>query len=152
MREQNLAITYGGFIEGHPEAGTLHAVCGTTDYTRNELGCDIYNGLRQWNITEVSVLVVWAPYGERDQRLYRVPVSIAPLTTVHESFRLGLQLPADDRIIARNGRTLRPFQPLELDVRPCKGLPHPVRFRVGQSLLGSLKVNARIVIDKIQGE
>ena len=93
--EQDLRITVGGFVEDHPEGGKLEGVCGT-DYTRNVLDCDIYNGLLDRTVTEIMLVVVWSPYGDDNKRFYRVRVSIEPLKTEHVSVRLGLQLPADD--------------------------------------------------------
>jgi hypothetical protein len=108
--EQDLRITFGGFVENHPEGGKLGGVCGTDD-TRNVLNCDIYNGLLDWTVTEITLLVTWSPYGDDDKRYYRVPVSIEPLKTERVSVRLGLQLPPDDRwgfqIMSARGSTAR---------------------------------------------
>ena len=96
QQEQELQITLGGFIADHPEGGALDGVCGLTDYTRNEISCDIYNGLSHWKLTQVTIIVTWYPYEDGDRRDYRLPASLAPLTT--ETFRLGLQLRPDDTL------------------------------------------------------
>ncbi len=95
--EQDLRITFGGFLENHPEGGKLNGVCGTDD-TRNVLNCDIYNGLLDWTVTEIILAVIWSPYGDDDKRYYRVHVSIEPLTTERTTVSLGLQLPPDDMV------------------------------------------------------
>ncbi|MFZ0798888.1 MAG: hypothetical protein WCA13_16015 [Terriglobales bacterium] len=103
--EQNLTITYGGFIQNGPEDQLLNGVCGT-DLTRNVLNCDVHNGLVDWNVTEVTFQVI--PTGDSEQHYYRERLSIAPLQTGHVSIRLGMQLPADDYIKLRGrpgGRT-----------------------------------------------
>ncbi len=92
--DRDLPITYGGFIENHPERGELNGVCGTDD-TRNVLNCDIYNGLLDWTVTEITFVVTWAPYNDDDKRYYRETVSIPPLKTGQVSIRLGMQLPID---------------------------------------------------------
>ena len=93
--EQDLQITLGGFIEGHPEEGALAGTCTTNDYARTEMRCDLYNGLSNWNITQVTIVVVWAPYQDDNKRIYRVPVASPSLTTQQVKFKLGLQLPPD---------------------------------------------------------
>lgn len=98
--EQDLRITFGGFVENHPERGELGGVCGT-DNTRNVLNCDIYNGLLDWTVTEITLVVTWSPYESENKRYYRVPVSIEPLKTDRVSVRLGLQLPPDDMVGTR---------------------------------------------------
>ena|SRR6202030_1712613 len=100
--EQDLPITFGGFTEGHPERGELNGVCGT-DETRNVLNCDIYNGLLDWTVTEITLGVTWAPYNDDDKRYYRETVSIPPLKTGQVSIRLGMQLPLDSVIKYRAG-------------------------------------------------
>lgn len=93
--EQDLQITLGGFIEGHPEEGTLAGTCTPNDYKRSELICDLYNGLSNWNITEATIIVVWSPYTDENKRAYRVPATIPSLATRQIKFKLGLQLPPD---------------------------------------------------------
>lgn len=93
--EQDLTITYGGFISGGPEDQLLNGVCGT-DATRNVVNCDVHNGLMNWNVTEVTFQIIVT--GDNQQHYYRERVSIAPLQTEHASIRLGLQLPADDYV------------------------------------------------------
>ena len=92
---QKLPITLGGFVENHPERGELGGTC-TPDGNRDILNCDVYNGLMDWVLTEITIAVTWSPYGDDDKRYYREAVSIAPLQTRQVSIRLGLQLPSDD--------------------------------------------------------
>jgi hypothetical protein len=92
---QDLHITLEGFVEDHPEGGKLGGVCGT-DHTRNILHCDIYNGLREWTVTEITLRLTWSPYDSDSKRYYRVPVSIEPFDTERVSVRLGLHLPPDE--------------------------------------------------------
>jgi len=100
-RPQELPLTFGGFIENHPDRGTLGGTC-TPDVTRGVLNCDVYNGLLDWTLTEITVAVTWSTYGQDDKRYYRETVSIEPLQTRQVSIRLGLQLPPDDSIRLRN--------------------------------------------------
>lgn len=102
--DSDLRITFGGFREGHPDEGKLGGVC-SPDLTRNILDCDIYNGLEGWTVTEVTVLITWAPPNEDNKRNFVERVSIAPLTSERVSIRLGLQLPDDTQLIVR-GRPL----------------------------------------------
>ena len=97
---QDLHITLGGFVENHPEGGKLDGVC-DTDHTRNVLHCDLYNGLRDWTVTEITLRLTWSPYDNDSKRYYRVPVSIEPLNTERVSVRLGLQLPPDEGVGTR---------------------------------------------------
>jgi hypothetical protein len=99
LHEQELQITPGGFIAEHPEEGSLDGMCGLTDHTRNEISCDIYNGLSHWKLTQVTIIVTWYPYEEGDRRDYRLPVSLAPLSTERQTFGLGLQLPTDTGVL-----------------------------------------------------
>jgi hypothetical protein len=94
QEEQTLRLTYGGFIQGGPENQRLDGVCGA-DSNRNAIECDIYNGLPDWNVTELMLRVSWQPYGDNDVRDYRQRVSIAPFTTQKVSVTLGAQLPND---------------------------------------------------------
>src|ERR1035437_8915361 len=55
--EQDLKITYGGFIQNGPEDQLLDGQCGS-DAMRNVLKCDVHNGLMDWNITEVTFQVI----------------------------------------------------------------------------------------------
>jgi len=97
IRERDLILTFGGWVNGGPEDQQVKGVCGS-DYTRNVLHCDIYNGLRDWQLTEVTIAVTWAPYGDDDRRDFAQRVSIQPLTTSTINIRLGMQLPADTRM------------------------------------------------------
>jgi hypothetical protein len=104
--DQELPITFGGFLKDGPEAETLNGVCGT-DTTRNVLNCDIHNGIPAWTITEITLAVPWAPYNDSDKNYYRIPVSIAPLTTQSITTKLGTALPKDDVVnIGKRVRTL----------------------------------------------
>jgi len=104
--EQDLRITYGGFVQNGPQDQILDGVCGT-DVTRNNVTCDIHNGLEGWNVTEVTFQIIRT--GDDQQHYYRQRISIAPLQTEHVDIRLGMQLPADDYIKCRGklgGQTL----------------------------------------------
>jgi hypothetical protein len=59
-REQELPLTFGGFLKGGPEDERLDGVCGP-DLSRNVVECDIYNGLPGWRITEITIKVVILP-------------------------------------------------------------------------------------------
>jgi hypothetical protein len=96
--EQTLEITAGGYVENHPEEGTLKGTCGPTDHTRSEMSCDVYNGLSNWKLTMVTIALTWLPYREENERVFRVHVTIAPLSTERVTFKLGLQLPPDEVI------------------------------------------------------
>jgi hypothetical protein len=121
--EQVLPITFGGFLKNGPENETLDGVCGTDD-SRNLLTCDIHNGLSGWTITEVTLAVTWAPYGDGDKRYFRVPVTIQPEQSEHVAVRLGLQLPPDDvlNLGSRKGQTLQHWgwQTIGAKGRPAK--------------------------------
>jgi hypothetical protein len=93
-REQALPLTFGGFLKDGPEADRVSGVCGTDD-TRDLLTCDLYNGLPEWTITEITLVVTLSPYGKDDARYYQVPTLIKPRTTEHVTVRLGLLLPTD---------------------------------------------------------
>ena len=90
--EQELKITFGGFLQGGNEQQKIDGVC-STDGTRSVLKCDIYNGLPSWRVTELVIRVTWEPYSDEDVRDFRERVSIPPLTTGTMNFRLGAQLP-----------------------------------------------------------
>lgn len=97
LAEQNLAVTLGGFIQGGDEHQAIDGVC-RVDQPRTSMTCDIYNGLPQWKITELSIRVTWFPYSTSNVRDFRERISIPPLTTGTVSFPLGLQLPADTSV------------------------------------------------------
>ena len=122
-KEQELPITVGGFIENHPERGTLNGVCGT-DVTRNVLNCDIYNGLLDWTVTEITLGVTWAPDNDNDKRYYREGVSIESLKTSQVSIRLGLQLPLDD-VVRRPNRSPITLTHWSWLITGAKGMPRP---------------------------
>lgn len=92
---QELQITLGGSIEGHPEEGKLGGTCSATDFTRSEMSCDLYNGLSNWNLTQATVIVTWFPYRPDNERVYRIPVAIPSLTAQRFTFKLGFRLPPD---------------------------------------------------------
>jgi len=92
--EQDLKLTYGGFLDGGDEHQQISGVC-KPDLTRMSLGCDLYNGLPNWNLTKVVIRVVWIPYASDSTRDFQEQVWIPPLTTSHMDFRLGFTLPDD---------------------------------------------------------
>jgi hypothetical protein len=102
--EQELAITFGGFVQNGPEDERLDGVCGT-DATRNVVNCDIHNGLMDWDITEVTFQIVRD--GDDSQHYYRERLQIAPLQTGHATMRLGMQIAPDDQLKVR-GRAVGP--------------------------------------------
>lgn len=108
--EENLQLTFGGFPVGHPEEGKIEGVC-TPNPARNALNCDIYNGLTDWDVTEVRIAVTWAPYDGENKRFFNERVSIASLQTERISIRLGLQLPPDSQLMNNRGLPMGP--PLE---------------------------------------
>jgi hypothetical protein len=118
---QDLRITSGGFIENHPERGTLHGVC-ETDATRNVLNCDIHNGLWDWTRTEITIGVTWSPPTDDDKGYFRERISIEPLMTSQVSVRLGRQLPPDDIVKSRGlpPKTMKHWSWLIAD---AKGVP-----------------------------
>jgi len=95
--EQDLKITYGGFVQNGPQDQLLDGVCGT-DVTRNNVDCDVHNGLIDWNVTEVTFQIIRTGDKDDQQHYYRERVSIPTLQTQHVSIRLGMQLPPDDYI------------------------------------------------------
>jgi hypothetical protein len=100
--EQDLVLTFGGFLQGGDERQKLEGVCGT-DQTRNVLSCDIYNGLQGWTVTELTFVITWTPYEEKNKRTFAQRVSIEPLKTEHVDIRLGLQLPPDTQFRNKRG-------------------------------------------------
>ena len=101
--ERDLRITWGGFVEGQPERGKVGGVC-EPDIPRNVLSCDIYNGLLDWTVSEINLVVTWSPYRDDDKRAYRIHLALEPLKADHVTVRLGLQLPPDDVV---QGKTFR---------------------------------------------
>jgi hypothetical protein len=93
--EQNLRITFGGFLDGGDENQKIEGTCSIDD-TRSALTCDIYNGLPKWQITSLIIRVTWAPYSQDDVRDFQERVTIRPLTTGTVRFKLGKQLPSDE--------------------------------------------------------
>jgi hypothetical protein len=119
-REQVLPLTFGGFLKDGPKAEKIDGVCGADD-TRNLLNCDIYNGLPGWTVTEVTLVVLLAPYGEDDSRYYQVPIIIKPRTTEHVAVRLGLQLPPD--YFREPDGKVSAFARWSWDIEGAKGYP-----------------------------
>jgi hypothetical protein len=103
--EQDLAITFGGWVQNGPEDQLLHGLCGA-NLTRDVLQCDMHNGLMKWNITEITFQVVRLGDREDERHYYREKVSIAPLQTETVTIKLGMQLPADTQISIK-GRPTR---------------------------------------------
>jgi len=120
--QQELRITLGGFIDNHPDRGSLKGVCGT-DATRNVLNCDIYNGLLDWRLTEITLMVTWWPYNDDDKRYYREVVSIEPLKSGQVSIKLALQLPLDDVIKRRDAGSPVTMKHWNWLIAGAKGLP-----------------------------
>jgi hypothetical protein len=99
--EQELAITFGGFIKDGPENELLDGQCGE-NVTRDVLECDIHNGLMKWNITEITFQVMRRDDKDGERHYYRERISIAPLQTETVTIKLGMELPADTRLPLRN--------------------------------------------------
>lgn len=95
--EQDLTVTFGGFLKGGDEHEKLDGIC-APDLTRTQLTCDVHNGLRRWKITQLTISVSWFPYSENDVMDYAQRVSIPPLNTAHVTLRLGTVLPDDTNI------------------------------------------------------
>ena len=119
-REQVLPLTFGGFLKDGPKAEKIYGVCGADD-TRNLLNCDIYNGLPGWTVTEVTLVVLLAPYGDGDSRYYQVPIIIKPRTTEHVAVRLGLHLPPD--YFRESDGKVSAFARWSWDIEGAKGYP-----------------------------
>jgi hypothetical protein len=98
--EQDLRITFGGFLDGGDENQKIEGTCSTDD-AHNAMTCDIYNGLPKWQITALIIRVTWAPYSQADVRDFSERVTIQPLTTGTVRFKLGKQLPADEVFVGR---------------------------------------------------
>lgn len=98
--EQDLRITFGGFLDGGDENQKIEGKC-STDEARSDLTCDIYNGLPKWQITALVIRITWAPYSQADVRDFSERVTIQPLTTCTFRFKLGKQLPADGVFFGR---------------------------------------------------
>jgi hypothetical protein len=57
-----------------------------------------------WKLSEITIILVHAPYEDDDRREYKIPVTINPLTTERARVMLGLQLPADTVLRRGNGK------------------------------------------------
>lgn len=93
-KEHELQVTLGGFLVGGPEDEKVDGICSVAS-NRTSLSCEVYNGLPQWDLTEITFRVAWRPYDDDHSHLYRQTVHIPSLTTGRVSFSLGTQLPAD---------------------------------------------------------
>ena len=109
--EQELVITFGGFLQNGPEDQLLDGQCGANP-TREVLQCDMHNGLMKWNITEITFQVIRAGDREDERHYYRQRISITPLQTETVTIKLGMQLPADTQVLikGRAARTLTHWQ------------------------------------------
>lgn len=102
--EQDLPITFGGFIQNGPQDQLLDGQCGT-NIARDALQCDIHNGLMTWNITEITFQVIRVGDPENEHHYYRERVSIGSLQTETVNIKLGMQLPADTLLTLRGGKS-----------------------------------------------
>jgi hypothetical protein len=93
--DQVLPLTLDGFLKGSSDVEQVAGIC-TPDSTRTSLNCDLYNGLAEWTITELTLRVTWSPFENNDARSYRITTAIKPITTERVTVRLGLKLPDDD--------------------------------------------------------
>jgi len=104
--EQDLAITFGGFIQSGPRDEVLDGQC-SRNATRDSLQCDMHNGFMKWNITEITFQVIRTGDREDEHYYYRQRISIAPLQTETVTIKLGMQLPPDTYDTIK-GRSLGP--------------------------------------------
>jgi hypothetical protein len=95
--EQDLAITFGGFVQNGPEDQLLDGQC-QANPARDVLLCDMHNGLMKWNITEITFQVIRTGDREDERHYYRQRIAIAPLQTETVTIKLGMQLPADTQV------------------------------------------------------
>jgi hypothetical protein len=100
--EQDLTITFGGFLQNGPQDELLDGQC-SRNATRDVLQCDIHNGFAKWNITEITFQVIRGSDPETERHYYRERTSIASLQTETIAIKLGMQLPADTYFKRRNG-------------------------------------------------
>jgi hypothetical protein len=121
--EQELQITFGGFIQNGPEDQLLDGQC-VSDAARNVLGCDIHNGFVNWNITEVTFQVILTGDVQHHPHYYRERMSIAPLKTEHVDIRLAMQLPPDDQLKIRGKPFGKPLSHWDWLIVGAKG-KHP---------------------------
>jgi hypothetical protein len=98
--EQDLTITFGGFLQNGPHDELLDGQCRPTA-TRDVLECDMHNGLMKWNITETTFQVTRTRDRDDERHYYRQRISIAPLQTETVSFKLGMQLPPDTQLFGK---------------------------------------------------
>jgi hypothetical protein len=118
--EQDLKLTIGGFIENGAQDQLLNGIC-ETDVTRNNVDCDVHNGLIGWNVTEVTFQII--RIGDDEHHYYRERVSIPALQTQHVSIRLGMQLPPDDYIKYRGKPGGHTFSHWSWLIVQAKGTP-----------------------------
>ena len=117
-----MKITYGGFRQDGPQDQLLDGVCGT-DVTRNNVDCDVHNGLVGWDVTEVTFQIIRTGDKDDQQHYYRERVAIPALQTQHVSIRLGMQLPPDDYIKYRGKPGGHTFSHWSWLIVQAKGTP-----------------------------
>lgn len=98
--EQDLTITFGGFIQNGPQDELLDGQC-RPNATRDVLQCDMHNGLIKWNITEITFQVTRTGDRDDERHYYRERISIAPLQTETVTIKLGMELPRDTRLFGQ---------------------------------------------------
>ena len=92
--EQDLMITFGGFLQNGPENELLDGQC-RNSLARDVLQCDIHNGFMKWNIREITFQVIRTGDAENERHYYRERVSIESLQTQTVTIKLGMTLPRD---------------------------------------------------------
>jgi hypothetical protein len=98
--EQNIPITFGGFIQGGNEKETVDGIC-RPDIGRSILTCDIHNGLPGWTLTQLDIRITTSPYSDSDVKDYRQRVLIPSLNTGSFTFHLGATLPNDTSLAGK---------------------------------------------------
>lgn len=101
--EQDIVLTFGGFIQNGPQDQLLDGQC-TPNSTRDALRCDIHNGLVPWNITEITFQVIRAGDPGEERHYYRERASVLSLQTETITIKLGMQLPPDTRLTLSSGQ------------------------------------------------
>ena len=114
--EQDLRITFGGFLDGGDEKQKVEGTC-SPDSTQTALSCEIYNGLLDWQVTELVIRVTWTPYSQDNVRDFDQRVLISPRSTASVNFKWGTRLPNDTIV---RGRALQHWEWLVVGVR---GIP-----------------------------
>ena len=72
--EQDLVITFGGFLQNGPEDQLLDGQC-QANPAKDVLQCDMHNGLMKWNITEITFQVIRTGDREDEHRRPNEPFS-----------------------------------------------------------------------------